>query len=183
MKHKHKWFARSTTVLAMLVLMLSVMAIPAFAAGDVVPYSNADISYYKVAPIATSFAQISTGDKDNTTPAWLRIDSLSNGSQVRVRVVGSSVKDHACTYNDYNLRNSVYFCSTCTRCTTRGNWVPFVLCKKGINYAVNSIVKESGYSYSSLGFQSTSGEVTQEVSGWWSADSTNYRNYATPDAG
>lgn len=181
---KNKWFIRSTTMLVMLVLMLSLLSISAFAAGDVVPYSSADLKYYEVAPISmTYFAQIETGKKDNTTPSWLRIDSLTNGDKVRVRVVGSSEEDHACTYNDYNLRTSIDFCSICTRCTTKGNWVPFVLCKKGVNYAINSIVKESGYSYSSLGFQSTSTEVSQTVSGWWSADSTNYSNYASPEAG
>lgn len=186
---KKTYFARGAIKLAVLLEVLSVMLITTFAAEIPMPFSNKDYSFFIVAPNITSFTQIQNHLKEDTTPAWLRIDSLKIGgqeqedAQVRVRVVGSRSENHACSENEYNSSISGIYCSICTRCTTRGNWVPFVLCRKTINYAVSSNVKESRYTYSSLGFQSTNLQASQDVSGWWSADSTGYANYARPDAG
>lgn len=179
MKKRH--FFRVVTTLLVLALLLSAMVTTAFAAETPVPYSNTDIYFFKEAPISSSFAQTGTAKKDDSTPAWLRIDSMSSGTQVRVRIVGSSQKDHACSTSVYNYGEGDPTCSYCTRCTTRGSWVPFVRCNKSVNYAISSVVKERGYQYSSIGFQSTSLANTQTVSGYWSADSTG-TNYAQPDA-
>ena len=170
-------------ILSVMVEVLSVMLITTFAAGNPIPFSNYDYHFFEVAPNITSFTQITTRLKENTTPAWMRIDSLNGGTQVRVRVVGSYVNGHACGENEYNSSISGYTCRTCTRCTTRGSWVPYVLCSQSVNYAISSNVNESGYLYSSLGFQSTSLEASQTVDGWWSADSTGYGNDVRPDAG
>lgn len=180
---KKTYIIRGAIILAVLVEVLSVMLITTFAAGNPIPFSNYDYHFFEVAPNITSFTQITTRLKENTTPAWMRIDSLNGGTQVRVRVVGSYVNGHACGENEYNSSISGYTCRTCTRCTTRGSWVPYVLCSQRVNYAISSNVNESGYLYSSLGFQSTSLEASQTVDGWWSADSTGYGNYVRPDAG
>lgn len=179
MKKRH--YSRGLTAFLVLALLLSVMVTTAFAAETVVPYSNADVYFFKEAPISSSFAQTGTANKDNLTPAWLRIDSMSNGTQVRVRIVGSKLNNHACSTSVYNFGEGDPTCSYCNRCTTKGSWVPFVRCNKSVNYAISSVVKERGYQYSSIGFQSTSLANTQTVSGYWSADSTG-TNYAQPDA-
>lgn len=179
MKKRH--FSRGVTTLLVLVLLLSAMVTTAFAAETPVPYSNRDYDFFEEAPIFSSFAQTDTANKDDSTPAWLRIDSMSNGTEVRVRIVGSSHPHHACSYSVYNFGEGDPSCSYCTRCTARGYWVPFVRCKPTVNYAVSSTVYEKNYSYSSIGFQSTSNQNTQTVSGYWSADSTG-TNYARPDA-
>lgn len=186
---KKTHFTRRAIMLVVLIGVLSLMSILAFAAEIPMPFSNKDYSFFTVAPNITSFAQIENHLKENTTPAWLRIDSIKvgeqvqEGTQVRVRVVGSYSPTHACGENEYNSPISGYTCRTCTRCTTRGNWVPYVLCSQTVNYAVSSNVRESGYQYSSLGFQSTNLQTSQEVRGWWSADSTGYANYERPEAG
>lgn len=172
---------RTIIMIMAITLMLSVMVVPVFAAEEVTPYSSKDIHYYEVARLAkTSFAQTDSGRKENHTPVWTRIDTLTNGKTVRVRVVGSSLAGHACTYDDYNLAASVDHCRYCTRCTTMGNWVPYVLCEPHVNYAISSLVYEYGYPYASLGFQSGSNMLGQEVEGWWSADSTKYNDYSKP---
>lgn len=176
-------FTRVAIIFTVLLGALSVMLITTFAAGNPIPFSNKDYYFFEVAPNKTSFVQIATRLKENTTPSWMRIDSMDGGTQVRVRIVGSYVDGHACSENEYNSSISGYTCRTCTRCTTRGNWVPFVLCNQAVNYAISSNVKESGYLYSSLGFQSTNLEAPQSVGGWWSADSTGYANYTRPEAG
>lgn len=179
MKQRH--FFRGLTALLVLVMMLSAMVTTAFAAETAVPYSNADLYFFKVAPISSSFAQTSTAAKENSTPAWLRIDSMTTEDQVRVRIVGSSKTNHACSTSVYNFGEGDPTCSYCTRCTTKGSWVPYVRCSKGTNYAISSVVYERGYAYSSIGFQSTSLENTQTVSGYWSADSTG-SGYEQPDS-
>lgn len=178
---KMRYFSRGLNAFLGVVLLLVAMAPNAFADEIAVPYSNRDISFFKEAPISSSFAQTGTGDKGDSTPAWLRIDYMSSGTQTRVRIVGSSKKDHACSASVYNSSEGDPTCKYCLRCTTKGSWVPFVRCSKGVNYAVSSCVYEYGYSYSSIGFQSTSLANTQTVSGYWSADSTG-KNYAKPDA-
>lgn len=178
---KKRRYFRGVATLSVLTLLLSAMVITAFAAENPVPYSNADIHFFEEAPISASFAQTDNARKDDTTPTWLRIDSMSNGTQVRVRIVGSTNATHACTTSVYNFGEGDPTCSYCTRCTTRGSWVPFVRCNKSVNYAISSVVKEREYLYSSVGFQSTSLANIQTVSGYWSADSTG-TNYAQPDA-
>lgn len=178
---KKRYFSRGLTALLGLVLLLSAMVTTAFAAETPVPCSNTDIKFFKKAPISSSFAQTDTASKDNSTPAWMRIDSMSSGTQVRVRIVGSSKANHACSTSVYNFGEGDPTCSYCTRCTAKGAWVPFVRCNKSVNYAISSVVNERGYPYSSIGFQSTSLTNTQTVSGYWSADSTG-TDYAQPDA-
>ena len=170
-------------------MMLSVVALTVFAEDSIAPYSNRDLYFFETAPISTSFAQTDTGEKENDTPAWLRIDSMTGESRVRVRIVGSWVKGHACGDIEYNSSISGVYCRYCTRCTARGTWVPYVLCTSGVNYAVSSTVYETfnsahpGSVYSSVGFQSTSLQQKQSVSGYWSADSTGYPNYEKPEKG
>lgn len=176
---KKAFFTRVLVALWVLVLMLSIMVTTAFAAETVVPYTSDDHYFFKEAPISYSFAQTDTASKDNSTPAWLRIDSMTNETMVRVRIVGSKRVNHACSTSEYNFGEGYSTCSYCTRCTTKGSWVPYVRCVKGTNYAISSIVYEAGYPYSSIGFQSTSLANTQEVSGFWSADSTG-TNYEQP---
>ena len=179
MKKRH--FPRGVTALLLLAMLLSASVTTAFAADTPVPCSNRDIEFYEEAPTLTSFAQTGTGEKDDDTPAWMRIDSMPNGSFIRVRIVGSNVEDHACTYSEYNSGEGDPRCSNCMRLTSRRYWVPYVRCKKGISYAISSTVFEQGYRYSSLGFQSTINPNSQHVSGFWSADSTG-TDYAIPDA-
>lgn len=178
---KKRYYSRVLTAFLVLALLLSVMVTTAFAAETVVPYSNADVYFFKEAPISSSFAQTGTANKDNSTPAWLRIDSMSDGTQVRVRIVGSTLKNHACSTSVYNFGEGDPTCSYCNRCTTKGSWVPFVRCNQGKNYAISSVVYERGYDFSSIGFQSTSLVTTQTVSGFWSADSTG-TGYYQPDS-
>lgn len=179
MKKRH--FPRGVTALLLLAMLLSAMVTTAFAAEVPVPYSNQDLKFYEEAPTLTSFAQTGTGKKDDESPAWMRIDYMPNGSFIRVRVVGSKVEDHACSYSEYNSGEGDPRCSYCLRLTSRGYWVPYVKCKKSTSYAISSTVFERGYRYSSLGFQSAIDPNPQVVRGYWSADSTG-TGYAIPDA-
>ena len=178
MKKRH--FSRGLTALLVPVMLFSAMITTAFATENAVPYSNEDHNFFEEAPVSSSFAQTPTASKDDDSAAWLRIDSMTNGTQVRVRIVGSSRQGHACEYSEYNYSEGFPTCKYCTRCTTKGSWVPFVRCRKSVNYAVSSIAYECGYRHSSIGFQSTSLSGLQEVSGFWSADSVG-KNYAKPE--
>ena len=99
---KKRHFPRGVTALLLLAILLSASVTTAFAADTPVPCSNRDIEFYEEAPTLTSFAQTGTGEKDDDTPAWMRINRMPNGSFIRVRIVGSNVEDHACTYSEYN---------------------------------------------------------------------------------
>lgn len=157
-----------------LALLIPALALPSFATGDgdeISPYSTRDYSYFCYVPDGTSgaFHQIDGLSKDDSTPVFMRIDTTEVENTMRVRAVGYADERYLCSSKEccLNCKNCTYF---------NGGLVSYVKCKKGINYSISTMVKEYNLPKVSLGFQSTHLDLSDEVSGWWSADTSRTHN-------
>lgn len=143
-------------IMVLAVMMLaSVMAIPAFAA------NTADTDFWYHVATTSDFPRIPGREKTDTSAVYVYVDQ-STYSFVRVRAFGQ----HSTSTTTTNCDNCTYY---------GGTIVPFVRCNRDVGYSVSTMIKEYKWTYASLGFQSA-GTNSDTVTGWWSADSSKPHN-------
>ncbi len=146
---------RIAVVALALVLMMSSMAISAYAA------NTTDTDYWYHTATTSSFPRIEGREKTDTSKVYAYI-SESTYSFLRVRAIGQSTSSKSCpTYENCTLYN--------------GAIAPYVRCMRGTGYSISSMIYEYKWPYATLGFQSA-GTTNDTVSGWWSPDSKNAHN-------
>lgn len=101
-------------------------------------------------------------EKQNTTPIYIHVTSLEDRSSVRVRALGVAGA------NSENLTNN----------GTSLKRVSYVTCKLKTKYSIHNDIKEKGYGYAKLGFQSLNTINSERVKGVWSPDSTKTYTHA-----
>lgn len=150
-----KHLKRTLTVVLAVIMMASMMVIPAFAA------NTTDTDFWYHVATTNDFPRITGREKTDTSPVYVYVDQ-STYSFVRVQAIGQSTTSPTCT----NYRNCTYY---------GGTIVPYVRCNRDVGYSVSSMINEYEWTYATLGFQSA-GSGSDTVTGWWSADSSKTHN-------
>lgn len=170
-----KTSSRLLPLMLSLMMLISVFAIPAYAAN----VTDIDIIKFE-APISgttNKYKRIPGRKKQDYSAAYLFVTAISN-NYVRVRAygqLGTSSTDCSCNVSADD--DPTQKCSHKQNCTYwDGAWAPYVQCKKMVKgkdngYSINNLVKEWKWNYISLGFQSANTSSVDKVTGWWSADS------------
>lgn len=104
----------------------------------------------------------SRADKEDTSPLYLLVKSLSKNDSINVRAMGIK-HDKSTNYTENGLT---------------GVLTDHVVCIKGKEYSIHSQIKEHGCDEALLSFRSF-GTYSEKVSGVWSPDSVGRYIHAT----
>lgn len=176
------------TLSLVLMLVMSAMVSPAFAAdtevsstdsdetvllddfgeeSGIMPLNSSDTSYV-VVNVPASTGSWKAGEKrakDNNTPIYFWGRVFPGETYVRVRAAG------------YVTNSSL---STPQYCTTlkNGTQVTYVTCRIGQEYVIYNQIYEGRYSYAGLAFtRNTTASVNRNLEYTWSPDSVNENSY------
>lgn len=150
-----KYMKRALSLVLAVLVVMSVMVIPAFAANT----SDVDFWYYN-AP-TSSYNRITGRQKTDTTAVYVCVSESANNI-VRTRAYGQN--SAGTSYQNCTLSN--------------GSIVDYVYCYEDVDHSIRTMINEYGWGYASLGFRSTS-SAADTVSGWWSPDSSRTYTIAT----
>ena len=150
-----KQMKRMFIMVLAVVMLASVMVVPAFAA------NTADTDFWYHVATTSNFPRIPGRVKTDTSAVYVYVDQ-STYSFVRVEAIGQATTSPTCP----NYQNCTYY---------GGTIVPFVRCNRDVGYSVSSMINEYSWPYATLGFQSA-GTSSDTVTGWWSADSSRTHN-------
>jgi len=146
---------RILTMALAVIMLMSVMIIPAFAA------NTSDEDFWNFTAPAIGYNRITGRPKTNSTAVYVCV-TQTNNAVVHTRAYGQ------------NSTGSNY--QNCT--LSNGSIVDYVNCYKGIHHSIHSMINEYGWGYASLGF-SSAGSSSDVVTGWWSPDSSQSHTEAT----
>ena len=143
------------------ILVATALLCPMYVAS--VSASTVDIKWYAACSSDEyTFADLSRAKEDNS-PVFFKMTFSQTSSNVRVKVLGANSTTH-----NWNLVHN---------CTTKGGQLKnYAICSKNKNYSIHNTVFEDNYNSVSIAVKT--GE-TENLAGWWSADSSSAWNEAT----
>lgn len=137
---------RSLTIISLIALIVSVSAVPAFAA-------NTTDRAFDLG-LGEAARRTDTFEKEDDSPHYFYLQSATNKVEsIHVKSWGRK------TYSSEGI-NATF---------ANGNLVEFVVCRVGTQYSIHNLVYESGCSWAYL---TCSSPVATGAAGFWSPDSS-----------
>lgn len=127
--------------------------------------ANTDDVYWYMTSSTTDFKYLGNSvGKTNNSAVFFKMSTSETSNKVDVKVLGT----------DYHPVTSWTQVTNCT--VKNGIAKNYAKCQKGTNYSLHSTVYESDFSYVTLGITTAKNE---QITGYWSADSSGTWNEAT----